>query len=65
MKELFLIIFMMFFCISCAHCSLTKTHFTGKTTGVNPYGSGNIVVDRESYWGDLNCILKMMDNSTK
>ena len=38
-------------CIGCVHYSKTITDFNGKTTGINPYGSGTIKVHRESYWG--------------
>ena len=49
--------------IGCAHCSRTLTHFQGKTTGVNPYGSGNIEVNRDSYWGDKECIMKLVNGA--
>ena len=47
----------------CAHCSKTVTHFKGKTAGINPYGAGNVIIDRESYWGDMNCISRMLDKN--
>jgi len=45
----------------CAHCSRTVTNFNGKTNGLNPYGKGDIKVDREAYWGNLKCILKLVN----
>lgn len=49
--------------ISCAHCSRTISNFDGKTKSLNPYGDGKLDVQRESYWGNLNCISRMMDNA--
>jgi len=40
----------------CAHCSTTVSHFDGKTFGINPYGSGNLKVDRITSWGSSNCV---------
>jgi hypothetical protein len=51
--------------VGCSHCSVTKTKFTGKTTGINPYGNGNIVVDRESYWGFNECLSRITDEKSK
>lgn len=45
----------------CAHCSKTVTNFNGKTTGINPYGAGTVKVVREAYWGNLKCILKLIN----
>jgi len=45
----------------CTHCSLTETVFEGETKGINPYGSGNIVIERKSYWGTNACVIKMME----
>ena len=49
--------------VGCAgnHCSRTVTNFTGKTKGFNPYGDGDMDMDRESYWGNLGCIKKLID----
>ena len=63
MKKLFLLFFIPFL-ISCSHCSRTVTNFDGKPSGLNPYGSGNLVVVREAYWGNLKCILKMLGEET-
>ena len=50
MKRILLICCIVF-CIGCVHYSKTITDFNGKTTGINPYGNGDITVHRESYWG--------------
>lgn len=53
--------------VGCAHCSRTQTHFDGKTKGINPYGDGQLIIDRDSYWGNQNCIMTLMemtDNAT-
>ena len=47
--------------LGCAHCSRTVTHFDGKTKSLNPYGDGNMTIDRESYWGNMNCVRRMLD----
>ena len=49
----------------CAHCSKTVTKFDGKTTGINPYGSGKVKVVREAYWGFKQCILRLINRDTK
>lgn len=60
MKRLISITILCALFLGCTHCSKTVTMFKGKTTGINPYGSGNIRVDRESYWGSLECIVDML-----
>jgi len=65
MKRIIPTILMVSMLSGCAHCSVTITDFTGKTKGINPYGDGNVVVARESYWGNLQCILDLIDRNTK
>ena len=49
--------------VGCVHCSLTKTNFKGRTTGINPYGSGDITVNRTSLWGTHEeCITNWMED---
>jgi len=45
---------------SCTHCSLTETVFEGKTKGMNPYGDGDVIIDRQSYWGTNACVVEML-----
>jgi len=45
----------------CTHCSLTETVFDGKTSGINPYGSGDIIIERKSYWGTNACVVSLMN----
>lgn len=49
----------------CSHCSRTITDFDGKTHGLNPYGTGKAKVTREAYWGNLQCILKLIGQKEK
>lgn len=49
------------FFTGCVHCSRNATMFNGKTHGFNPYGTGDIHVVRESYWGNLQCVLKLIE----
>jgi len=56
MKRNILIFTLLIFAAGCAHCSLTETKFKGKTKGMNPYGDGDITIDRTSYWGTQECL---------
>ena len=50
------------FIVGCAHCSRTQTQFSGKTSGINPYGTGDIVISRDSIWGNSSkCLEKMLN----
>ena len=42
--------------VGCSHCSKTVSKFDGRTSGLNPYGEGDLEVDRTSYWGTQECI---------
>jgi len=52
----FLFVFLVILFAGCVHCSKTKTKFVGETNGLNPYGKGNIKIERESYWGIGKCV---------
>jgi len=43
------------FLVGCAHCSKTVTDFNGKTSGINPYGKGDIKIHRESTYRLGDC----------
>ena len=49
----------------CSHCSVTRTEFDGKTSGLNPYGTGDIEIVRESFWqwGKAKCKVALDDPS--
>jgi len=61
MRNRLMCLFAVILISGCAHCSKIVSHFEGKTKGLNPYGDGNAVVDRESYWGDRECILRLIE----
>ena len=58
--KIMLFLSMAVFIFGCAHVSKTVTHFDGKTKGFNPYGDGNIVVDRTAYWGTNSELLNIL-----
>ena len=60
-KSLILAVLLIVSSLGCSHCSVTRTNFDGKTSGINPYGAGEVEVERESYWGTNQCVVKLME----
>ena len=50
----------------CAHYSKTTTHFEGETSGLNPYGKGDVKVVRESHWAwGIKSIKKLIEQGNE
>jgi len=61
MKKYLSLLLICFVLQGCAHCSKTVTTFDGKTKGFNPYGDGDLTIDRTAYWGTKGCVGRLLD----